>query len=179
MQKKTVSELKGYVCEGFKTVEVSYCGAYSHTKQTGESTFNVPIVFTQIECLAMVSSKSYVTNTMSYPLILNSMNSIKIYTHGAVTYTSNNIHCTGESLRLESGEINSNMTRQEHIIISMRKLIEIDGNVIDPIIQVKLAQTQNEMQEQAQKHSFGTTPENNVSLMKVRRKRPQTKMGST
>ena len=143
MQKKTVSELKGYVCEGFKTVEVSYCGAYSHTKQTGESTFNVPIVFTQIECLAMVSSKSYVTNTMSYPLILNSMNSIKIYTHGAVTYTGTNIHCTGESLRLESGEINSNMTRQEHIIISMRKLIEIDGNVIDPIIQVKLAQTQN------------------------------------
>ena len=28
LQKKTVSEIKGYACEGFKTVEVSYCGAY-------------------------------------------------------------------------------------------------------------------------------------------------------
>ena len=73
------------------------------------------------------------------------MNSIKYYTHGGVTYTGTNIHCTGESLRLENGKINSNMIRQEHIIIAIRKyqLIEVEGTVIDPITQVKLAQTQS------------------------------------
>ena len=127
------------------------------------------MLFTQIECLAMISSKSYVTNTMSYPLILNNMNSIKYYTHGGVTYTGTNIHCTGESLRLENGKINSNMIRQEHIIIAIRKyqLIEVEGTVIDPITQVKLAQTQSGNARSGTKTFIWNYTRKQCKLMKV------------
>ena len=144
LQRKSVSDLNGYSCSGYKTVEIGYCGAYDHNKHTGESTFNVPIMFTQLECLAMISSKTYTTDTTSFPLVMNSLNSIKFFTHGGVTYTGSNIHCTGQSLRLKNGDVNSNMMRQEHILIEIRnyQLIEVDGTVIDPINQVKLAEIQ-------------------------------------
>ena len=67
LQRKSVSDLNGFSCSGFKTVEISYCGAYDHNKHTGESSFNVPIIFSQMECLAMISSKTYSTDTTSLP----------------------------------------------------------------------------------------------------------------
>ena len=144
LQRKTVSDLKGFSCAGYRTVEISYCGAYSHNKHSGENTYNVPIFFSQLECLAMISSKTFTTDSTSYPLVMNSLNSIKFFTHGGVSYTGTNIHCTGQSLRLKNGEVNSNMMRQEHLLIEIRRyqLIEVDGIVIDPITQVKLAEIQ-------------------------------------
>ena len=35
LQRKSVSDLNGFSCSGFKTVEISYCGAYDHNKHTG------------------------------------------------------------------------------------------------------------------------------------------------
>ena len=144
LQKKTVYEIKGYVCEGFKTTEVSFCGAYSHNKQTGESRFNIPISFTQLECLTMISSKKYVTDSMTFPLTMNNMNSFQYYTHGSISYTNTNIHCTGEGLRLQNGEVNANMLRQEHVLIHIGQyqLIADDDTVIDPTSQIKLGQIQ-------------------------------------
>ena len=169
LQKKTRTEISGYICEGYKTVEVSFCGAYSHTKQTGESTFNVPIIFSQLECLAMVSSKAYTTDAMSYPLIMNNINSIKFYTHGSVTYTGTNIHCTGENLRLQNGEINEKMLRQVHILVEIRRyqLMEVDGYVVDPISQVKLGQTQNGNAQSGPKTFIWSNVRKHCQLMQI------------
>ena len=67
MQKQNVKSLTGFFCNGFRTFEVSYCGAYSHTKHTGESRFNVPMTFSKQDCMQMISSTAYNTESQSSP----------------------------------------------------------------------------------------------------------------
>ena len=169
LQRKSVSDLNGFSCAGYRTVEVSYCGAYDHNKHTGESSFNVPIIFSQLECLAMISSKTFTTDSTSFPLVMNSLNSIKFFTHGGVSYTGTNIHCTGQSLRLKNGEVNSNMMRQEHVIIEIRRyqLIEVDGIVIDPITQVKLAEIQRGFAKDGLKTFIWTNTKKRCQLLQI------------
>ena len=61
------------------------------------------------------------------------------------------------------------MIRQEHIIISIRKyqLVEVEGTVIDPITQVKLAQTQNGNARSGTKTFIWNHSRKQCKLMKV------------
>ena len=106
----------------------------SHTKHTGESTFNIPMLFNQETCLNMAMTKLFVTDTRSFPIIINTLNTFSAYTHGGVVYTGSNIGCRGESLRLLDGSLNSNMIRQMHFLleVSERDLMVINTDVINP-----------------------------------------------
>ena len=66
VQRQTVHSLNSFSCLGFQTTEVGFCGAYSHTKHTGESRFHVPLLFSKSSCNDMVTTKAYLTDTQSF-----------------------------------------------------------------------------------------------------------------
>ena len=160
VQKQTVKSLTGYSCNGFKTYEVSYCGAYSHTKHTGESRFNVPMTFTKQECMQMISSRAYHTETQSFPLKMNALSSISFYTHGAIKYTGTNIQCVGTQMRLSDGTINDNLIRQEHLLMEIRShdLMIIHDKVIEPTNQIELGFTREEFSQDGQRSFIWNSP---------------------
>ena len=94
----------------------------------------------------MITTKTYLTETQSFPLQLNALNSITFYTHGSNTFSGSNIYCNGQSLRLSNGLVNSGMIRQEHLLIELRSrdLMIIDGKVIDPSTQTALGKPEIE-----------------------------------
>ena len=144
--------LTGFSCNGFKTYEVSYSGAYSHTKHTGESPFNVPMTFSKQECMQMVSSRAYNTESQSFPLNMNALSSLSFYTHGAIKYSGTNIECTGTQMRLSDGNINDNLIRQEHLLIEIRShdLMIIHDKFIEPTNQIELGFTKDEFSQDGQ-----------------------------
>ena len=112
----------------------------SHTKHTGESTFNIPMLFNQEICLNMAMTKRFVTDTKTFPIIINTLNTFSAYTHGGVVYTGSNIGCRGESLRLLDGLLNTNMIRQMHFLLEVSEidLMVINTEVISPKDQIVL-----------------------------------------
>ena len=98
------------------------------------------MIFSYDNCMNMVTTKTYVTETQSFPLRLNALNSITYYTHGSNTFSGSNIYCNGQSLRLSNGLMNSGMIRQEHLLIELRSrdLMIIDGKVVEPSTQTAL-----------------------------------------
>ena len=149
VQKQNVKSLTGYSCNGFRTYEVSYCGAYSHTKHTGETRFNVPMSFSKQECMQMISSRAYNTQSQSFSLNMNTLSSFSFYTHGSIKYSGTNIECTGTQMRLSDGNINDNLIRQEHLLIEIRshELMIMHGKVIEPTNQIDLGFTRDEFSQ--------------------------------
>ena len=94
----------------------------------------------------MIVTKAFVTDTQSFPLQLNTLNSVTYYTHGSNTFSGTNIFCKGQSLRLINGIINSAMIRQEHLLIDLRlrDLMIIDEKVIEPTTQTALGRPEIE-----------------------------------
>jgi hypothetical protein len=140
VQTKSASKLSGFSCVGHKTTEVDFCGAYSHSKHSGQSTFHIPILFNKETCTNMAKNRVYTTPTQSFPLAINYINTFNSYTHGGVKYTGTNIGCTGETLRLLDGSLNSNMIKQDHytIIVNEVDLMNINNEVLNPTTQTVL-----------------------------------------
>ena len=146
LQKRTARNIIGYECKGSKTSEVSYCGRYSHNKATGESLFNLPIKFHRDQCLELLRSKVYSTGSQSFPLKIGSVNSFSTFTHGGVKFNGANIACTGQTLRLSDGSLNSNMMRQVHFSLTITEinLMQIEDEIIQPYSQTVLGAASNE-----------------------------------
>lgn len=138
LQYNRITNVTGYVCSAEETILVGYCGAYSHTKETAESTYHTPKAITMEECRRMVTDKAYSYDSKSYPIKVNTVNLISVFTHGSITYTGANIDCTGQALRLKNGKINSNMVRQAQIQVkvTVARLINDDNDIILPARQV-------------------------------------------
>ena len=121
LQRTEMRETIGYECKVERTTLVNYCGAYSHTKETGESVYNEPIKITSETCHEMANTRSFVAEQKSYPVKMNAISLISFFTHGSITRTNSNIHCNGESLRLSNGKITHNMLRRLQYTISLRE----------------------------------------------------------
>jgi hypothetical protein len=134
LQKINVQSLDGLSCAVEMTKEVGYCGAYSHTKSSGESLFNVPLSVSPDQCKTMIEDGAYVTEMQSFPLVMGKINLFGFYSHGSVTYSGTNIACVGENLRLSNGQINGNMIQKFffQVRISSEELTISSGDVILP-----------------------------------------------
>ena len=134
VQKKDVESVIGYECHISITTLVNYCGAYSHTKDTGESTFGVPTRVSKEECQNMVNKGFYSTEYSSFPIKMDGLTYFNLYTHGSITMTGTNIGCTGAGVRLRNGETNTNMLRSQHYTVSLKQihLTRMNGNIINP-----------------------------------------------
>ena len=131
LQKTEMRETTGYECKVERTILVNYCGAYSHTKETGESVYNEPIKITSDACHEMANTRSFVAEQKSYPVEMNTISLISFFTHGSITRTDSNIHCNGESLRLSNGKITHNMLRRLQYRISLRETnLTVSGNKV-------------------------------------------------
>ena len=134
LQDKHVKAVEGHQCTITMSTIISFCGAYSHTKETGESTYSVPQVVPPEKCRQMVASKSFSTNSMSFPIKIGGLNYFNMFTHGSIEMTGNNIICQGAPLRMQNGKMNNNMLRSLHFTISVHKieLTSARGNMIHP-----------------------------------------------
>ena len=131
LQKTEMRETTGYECKVERTILVNYCGAYSHTKETGESVYNEPVKITNDVCNEMANTRSFVAEQKSYPVKMNAISLISFFTHGSITRTDSNIHCNGESLRLSNGKITHNMLRRLQYRISLRETnLTVSGNKV-------------------------------------------------
>ena len=101
----------------------------------------------------MVTTKTYLTSTQSFPLVFNSLTALSFYTSGGIKYTGSNIECTGQTLRLFNGELNKNMIQQHHLLIEIRSydLMLVNDAVIDPMSQVKLGSPTKEFSQSGTK----------------------------
>ena len=169
VQRSSVSKIVGFVCSGWKTSEVGYCGRYSHNKFSAESKFNVPIQFDHDDCLNMVNKRVIVANSQSFPLKMNSINSFSSLSHGSVKYNGDNVECTGDSLRLSDGSVNSNMIRMEHYLIeiSQNDLMHVKDSVVNPYSQTKLGDfSSGHSYSKSKTFVWKTTPKK-CSLVKI------------
>ena len=141
LQDKNIKPIKGFECKITKTTIVSFCGAYSHTKTTGESTFGVIQMVSPEVCRSMVKTHLFITDTMSFPVQIGSISHIKMFTHGSIKMTGSNIHCQGEPLRMLDGQVNDNMLRSIHLTVSIHEidLTSARGKIIHPGTQTIVA----------------------------------------
>ena len=141
LQVQKVKKVEAHECSVTITTAISFCGAYSHTKETGASTFNVPQVVPPQRCKEMVDTGSFATNDMSFPIKIGGLNYLTYVEKGSIQLTGTNIHCTGEPLRMADGRVNHNMLKTQHIIVHIHKLnlTVTRGPVIHPDSQVTIA----------------------------------------
>ena len=119
----------GYTCEITETVLVDYCGHYSSTKATGQSTIHVPKMVSEEECRNMAMKGVHTVDGVAHSVRMNSMNHISWFSHGSVKFDGDNIECQGQSIRLHNGQINKNMIRQVIQEVKIQKVqIIVDNN---------------------------------------------------
>ena len=140
VQQREVDQTSGYSCSGSYTSTTGYCGTYAHSKFTGQDNYQIPIIFTQESCRKMAEEKVYDTGTQTLPINIGSINNIKAFSHGSVSFSGSNIACTGGEMRLDNGDMNTNMLQQIHfrIQITPTNLIIVKDEVIDPYTQITL-----------------------------------------
>lgn len=134
LQDKHVKTVEGHECTVTMSSIISFCGAYSHTKETGESTFSVPQTVPAEQCRQMADTQTFSANSMSFPIKIGGLNYVNMFTHGSIEMTGNNINCQGVPLRMQNGKINNNMLRSVHLTISVHKieLTSARGKIIHP-----------------------------------------------
>ena len=98
LQKRAVRKIDAFECHGVESVEIGYCGRYSHNKMTDQSTFGIPMKFHKDVCNEMVTTKTFSNGFQTFPVQLDSYNYFTSFTHGSVKYDGSNIACLGESL---------------------------------------------------------------------------------
>ena len=132
VQNNPRKNVTGFTCERKQTALVDYCGHYSSTKATGQSTIRIPMVVTESECRNMVTRGEYSADGVTHNVKMNSINHLSWFTHGSVKMDGDNIQCTGEPLRLHNGQVNKNMIRQviQEITIQQIQLIIENDEVL-------------------------------------------------
>ena len=140
VQARMVEKITGHMCEGTITTQSGYCGRYSHNKFTGEDRFDIPMIFTQETCRRMIEEEIFDTGDQSLKMKVGAINNIQVFTHGGVKFDGTNIACTGGEMRLENGNLNTNMIQQIHYKIKIlpTNLIVSSNEVIDPYTQTVL-----------------------------------------
>ena len=134
LQERNIKPVDGHQCSITITNIVSFCGAYSHTKETGESTYNVPQHVSAKRCKQMVETGSFSSHSMSFPIKIGGLNYINFFSKGSIETSGSNIFCQGEAMRLANGKVNNNMLRTHHVTIDVHKvhLTAVRGKVVHP-----------------------------------------------
>lgn len=131
-QLKNRRNTTGVSCEVHITTQIDYCGHSSVTKGTDQSSYYVPKLVSVDQCKMMADTLVYEAAGNKFDLRMDSTNIISYFTHGSVTYSTTNVACVGESIRLSTGNVIKNMLRQEKLHIKLQKvdLIVEDDEVL-------------------------------------------------
>ena len=170
VQKKDVEAITGFECSISITTLVNYCGAYSHTKDTGESTYGVPLRVSGDECKNMVEKGFFSTDHSSFPIKMNGLTYFNLYTHGSISMTGSNIACTGAGLSLRNGQVNTNMLRSLHFTVSLKQihLTRMDRNIINPTMQIVVGRDDEEVGFQGSKtYIWNKIDKDSCNLLKI------------
>ena len=141
LQEKRIQTIDGYECSIQLSTLISFCGAFSHTKETGQSTYNIPQIVSKEKCRQMAENGVFESELMSYPIVIGQLNTLNLFTHGSLNFDGTNIHCQGEALQMSNGQINQNMLRTLHYTIWVHKtdLTASNGKIIIPETQAVIA----------------------------------------
>ena len=93
---------------------VGYCGAYSHTKMSGMSTYAMPQPMKAEECLRIVNEGVYSDSGVDINVKVNAITSYNLITHGTIKHTATNFECTGQTYRLPNGKNMANALVYKH-----------------------------------------------------------------
>jgi hypothetical protein len=92
LQQRSVRKIDAFECHGLESVEIGYCGQYSHNKMTNQSSFGIPMKFHKYVCNDMVSTKTFSNRFQTFPTQLGAVNSFTSFTHGSVNHDGSNIY---------------------------------------------------------------------------------------
>ena len=134
MQKHDIFNVEAFECFMYLTSSISFCGAFSHNKETGHSTFNIPQQVTGETCRTMAKERVFIGDKMSFPIALNQVNPINMVSHGAVSIDDSNVSCQGSWLTLSNGQTNKNMLKSLHFNVWVHEvnLTVVKHTVIHP-----------------------------------------------
>ena len=99
-----MQNLSAISCQILETVIVGYCGAYAHTKQSGQNYYNVPKDVTPDKCWEMAREEKVELGGKTFKIKMNKVNYVKAFTHGGIWYTGTNIKCVGKAIHLAIGQ---------------------------------------------------------------------------
>ena len=117
----------------------------------------------------MVSTKTFSNGFQSFPIQLGATNSFTSFTHGSVVYDGSNIACIGESLRLQNGNLNTNMMKQIHylITISSIQLMEVKSDIIQPYKQTVLGHSSSGFSYSDHSTFIWSSPQPDCDLLEI------------
>ena len=146
LQKIHIRKFTGYGCSLEISTKIGYCGAYSHTKESGYSTFAMPKPMKAEECLRIVTEGVYTDSGVDINVKVNAITSYNLITHGSIKHTATNFECTGQTYRLPDGKNMANALVYKHYIFKVHttQLIDEDGATILPTLQVELGPTEKQ-----------------------------------
>ena len=116
-----VSNLTAVRCELIETAEVGYCGHSSVTKLTDQSYFSKQVRISAANCRTIAESGTLKWSGLEHRIEMNAVNYIDYFTHGSVKFSTDNVACMGESLRLKNGDVVSNMLRRVSLQVRVHK----------------------------------------------------------
>ncbi len=122
LQENFRRNVTGHLCEVKISEVIDYCGHYSSTKATDQSSYNVGRIVEGDECRRMAIQGVLSIEGKDIKTRMNQVSYSTFFTHGSIKYTGDNIECTGQSLRLKNGEVNSNMLRQLKVEVKIQEV---------------------------------------------------------
>ena len=131
VQRNGRRNLTSHRCEMHVTSEVGYCGHYSATKVTDESSYHVPTRILSEVCRKAATEGVLNWGGHEHQVAQNRINMISYFTHGSLDWSTTNVHCTGESLRRKDGSVTANMVKQLKIQFKIQtiQVMSINGNM--------------------------------------------------
>ena len=116
-----VANMTAYRCTVTETVEAGYCGHASVDKHTDQSYYNKPIRMTIQNCRSIVETGQIEWRGTRHKVELDAVSYISFHTHGSVKYSTTNIECQGEPMRLESGDVVANMMKRVSLQVKVHR----------------------------------------------------------
>ena len=146
LQKIHIRKFTGFGCSLKVSTLIGYCGAYSHTKMSGISTYAMPQPIKAEECLRIVNEGIYSDSGVDINVKVDAITSYNLITHGIIKHTATNFECTGQTYRLPDGTNMDNALVYKHYIFKVHtaQLIDEDGVTILPTLQVELGPTEKQ-----------------------------------
>ena len=112
VQNNARRNMTAHRCELHVTTIVGYCGHYSATKVTDESSYHVPTRVTSEICRQAANEGVLVWGGHEHQISQEKITMIDYFTHGALDWSSTNVACTGETMRRKDGSVTANLMRR-------------------------------------------------------------------
>ena len=109
LQYDTQRVITGYRCEKYVSRYEGVCGAFSHSKILSPPDVRTAVPFLAQDCATAIARSSYVREDgTSIPLEVNRRVYYKYVEYGSLTWSTDNVACTGSSITV-NGQVHNNV----------------------------------------------------------------------